>query len=88
MNASMLSEKIIGKTLKEVERICKKNSVKCRISDEDGKPIMGTCDFKPDRLNTGTKDIALNWFETLTSKTWPSPKLYYLTYSPISSQLC
>lgn len=51
MNASMLSEKIIGKTLKEVERICKKNSVKCRISDEDGKPIMGTCDFKPDRLN-------------------------------------
>jgi NifU-like protein involved in Fe-S cluster formation len=51
MNASMLNEKIIGKTVKEAKKLCADNQIRCRIASKDGKEKMFSCDYQPNRVN-------------------------------------
>ena len=42
---------IIGKIEKEAEKYLNKQGKKIRVTKRDGKPYLGTMDYRPERIN-------------------------------------
>jgi hypothetical protein len=51
-----LLNKIIGLSLEEAKQLLESNGYKTRIKMKDGKAMVGTCDYRTDRVNVTLVD--------------------------------
>lgn len=47
---------IIGKNINEARGIATSKGLTIRVMEEDGESYVGTCDFRPDRINVVVKE--------------------------------
>jgi len=54
LTLEQIKENVVGKTEAEANKWCAGNELILRVTREDGKGLIGTCDLRSDRLNVET----------------------------------
>lgn len=49
-------DKYVGKTEKQAANMAEKEGMVIRVTNRDGESLMGTCDYRTDRINVSVED--------------------------------